>query len=384
MTQHALPTLTAIVVAIVAAVAATQWRPAQADAPTPAPATVHVGPNQLRYPPGSPQLAYLTIQTVKAEVPPLLDPLPARIAFDEDHTVRIFTPVSGRTARILAQPGQTVHAGDVLAWLDAPDYDNAVADVRKAQADQDSKQAARVRAERLHEAGVIATRDLEGAQADARTAQAELARSQARLRSLGGAGQRDADGRFALRAPIDGVIAERHLNPGQEVRADAADPAFVITDPAHLDVVADVAESDIAQLHTGQTVRIETDGGVLPNLEGRISVVGVTMDPANRRVPVRAHLLHPPAGARPDMFVRLAPLADNGQPVAVVPNSALVTSGVHTFVFVEKSPGLLVKTRVELARRGRDVSHIREGLQAGMRVVTKGAALLDDELSTDN
>ena len=384
MTQQALTTLTAIVVAIAAAVAAIQWRPAQADAPTSAPATVHVGPNQLRYPTGSPQLAYLSIQPVKAEVPPLLDPLPARIAFDEDHTVRVFTPVSGRTVRILAQPGQTVHTGEVLAWLDAPDFDNAVADLHKAQADQDSKQAARVRAERLHDAGVIATRDLDNARADARTAQAELTRSQARLRSLGGAAQRDADGRFALRAPLDGVIAERHLNPGQEVRADAADPAFVITDPTHLDVVADVAESDIGQLHTGQTVRIETDGGALPAMEGRINVVGVTMDPANRRVPVRAHLLHPPAGARPDMFVRLAPLADQGQPVAVVPNSALVTTGVHTFVFVEKSPGLLVKTQVELARRGRDVSHIRAGLPAGARVVTKGAALLDDELSTDN
>lgn len=377
-----LPYLSSIVVAALLAVYANHLSHAAPAEEAPAASDItRIAPNELRYRPGSPQLAYLAIDTVKPQAPPALEPVPARITFDEDHTVRVFSPVAGRTQQIVAEPGQHVHAGDVLAWLLAPDYDTALADLHKAQADHDSKQAAFERARRLHEAGVIATRDMEAAQADARSARAELERASARMRDLGSVGR---DGRFALRAPIAGVVADRHLNPGQELRPDAADPAFTITDPAHLDVVADVAESDVDKLHVGQAVRIENGDASLPDLSGRIATVGVTMDPNTRRVPVRAHLMAPAATARPEMFVRMAPLGDSPDQAMAVPNSAIVTTGLQSFVFVERSPGLLVKTQVAFARRGRDLSYVRQGLAAGDKVVTKGAILLDAELASDN
>jgi len=375
------PYLPAAVVVVLLAVYASHLQRAQADDAAATVETTHTAPNQLRYPPGAPQLAYLNIEVVKAIAPPVIEPLPARITFDEDHAVRMFSPVAGRAVQIVAQAGQQVHAGDVLAWLLAPDYDTAVADLHKAQADHDSKKAALTRAQRLHEAGVIATRDLEAAVADARSAEAELARASARLRGLDGVGK---DGRLALRAPISGVIAERHLNPGQELRPDATDPAFVVIDPSHLDVIADVAESEVGKLHVGQGIRIEADGADLSAVHGQISSVGIAMDPATRRVPVRAHLQAAPAAARPEMFVRMAPL-DAKVPAAVaVPNSAIVTTGQQSFVFVERSPGLLVKTRVSLLMRGRDQSYVSQGLAAGARVVTKGVLLLDAEMASDN
>jgi cobalt-zinc-cadmium efflux system membrane fusion protein len=353
---------------------------ALADEPMAA-STTRMAPNQLRYPSGSPQLAYLAIESLAALPPPVMEPLPARIVVDEDHTVRVFSPLAGRTVQILAQPGQVVHAGDVLAWLTAPDFETAVADLRKAQADQDSKRAAYVRAQHLHDAGVIATRELESAQSDARSAQAEMDRAAARVHGLGNVGR---DGRFALRAPIAGTVVDRHLNPGQELRPDASDPAFVITDPAHLDVVADVAESDIDKLHVGQAIRIESDAVDLSKVDGRIVTVGMVMDPATRRVPVRAHLTAAPPSARPEMFVRMAPLGDTSKQAIAVPNSAIVTSGEQSFVFVERSAGVLVKTQVEFARRGRDMSYVSNGLPVGTRVVTKGAILLDAELASGN
>lgn len=375
------PYLSAGIAAALLAVYVAHLQHAQADENAATAETTRIAPNQLRYPPGSPQLAYLNIEAVKSLTPPVMEPLPARITFDEDHTVRVFSPVAGRTQDIVAQPGQTVRAGDVLAWLFAPDYDTAVADLHKAQADHDSKQSAYTRAQRLHEAGVIATRDLEAAQADARSAQAELERAAARLRGLNSVGR---DGRFALRAPIGGVIAERHLNPGQELRPDANDPAFVITDTAHLDVVADVSESDVKKLHTGQAIRIDSSDALQGDLSGKISTVGVAMDSNTRRIPVRAHLTHPPVGARPEMFVRMAPLDDASQAAVAIPNTAVVTTGQQSFVFVERSPGLLVKTQVTFAMRGRDLSYVSQGLTPGARVVTKGAILLDAELASDN
>lgn len=375
------PYVPAAVVVILLAVYASHLQHAQADEAPTAGETTRIANDQLRYPPGSAQLAYLNIEAVKAVTPPIIEPLPARITFDEDHAVRVFSPVAGRTVQIVAQVGRAVHAGDVLAWLSAPDYDTAVADLHKAQADHDSKRAAWTRAQHLHEAGVIATRDLEAAQADARSTQAELERASARLRGLDGVGK---DGRYALRAPIAGIVSERHLNPGQELRADASDPAFVVIDPSHLDVIADVSESDVGKLHVGQHIHVQADGVDLSQLDGQISSVGIAMDAATRRIPVRAHLVKPPAEVRPEMFVRMAPLGDNGLTAIAVPNSAIVTSGQKSFVFVERAPGNLIKTQVSFATRGRAMSYVSQGLADGARVVTQGAILLDAELASDN
>lgn len=136
------------------AVAASRFVPQQAEPEAPvASATTRIAPDQLRYPPGSPQLAHLAIQPVKRSIPPLVEPLPARLVPDEDHTVRVFSPLPGRVVEVVVRPGQLVRAGDVLAWVVAPDAAAAVADARKAEADRDSREAAWRRAQGLMRRG---------------------------------------------------------------------------------------------------------------------------------------------------------------------------------------------------------------------------------------
>ena len=112
--------------------------------------------------------------------------------------------------------------------------------------------------------------------------------------------------------------------------------------------------------------------------------IGVVMDPATRRIPVRVHLAQPGPTARPEMFVRLSPLDGELPPAVKVPNGAILTTGQQSFVFVEGAPGNLFKTAVTLATRGREFSYIAQGLKPGARVVTQGAILLDAELAADH
>ncbi len=80
------------------------------------------------------------------------------------------------------------------------------------------------------------------------------------------------------------------------------------------------------------------------------------------------------------MFARVTPLDDSDQPVLVVPNSALMTEGKRTFVFVETAPGELHKRAVQLGLQTRDFSVAEDGLRAGERIVTSGAVLLNSDL----
>jgi cobalt-zinc-cadmium efflux system membrane fusion protein len=74
-------------------------------------------------------------------------------------------------------------------------------------------------------------------------------------------------------------------------------------------------------------------------------------------------------------------VADTHTSLPRVPNSALFTQGLYTYLFAEKEPGVLQRRKVSLAVQGSDYTYISEGLQAGERVVTSGALLLNSELA---
>lgn len=367
------------VLAVVAAayVGYNHWR--TADLPS-APASHQPG-DTLHYPANAPQLAYLQIQPVKAEPVPLVEPLNAHLAYDDNHTARVSSPIAGRVLRILAETGQTVHAGEALAMIDAPDYAQAVSDELKAQAELQRKQENFDRAKVLFDGQVLARRDMESAQADLQQARAESDRARERLHNLGGGHGKDADGHFVLRAPLSGVVSERQISAGSEVRPDAAAPLFVITNPEHLWVLVDLPERDLASVKVGQFAYTQVDAFPGESFLAKISVIGETLDPTTRRIQVRCEIDNPQNRLKPEMYARVSPIADDGSRLPQIPNGALVTEGLHSYVFVETAPGTLQKRQVTLKLQGHDHSYIQQGLHEGERVVTSGALLLDSELS---
>ena len=115
------------------------------------------------------------------------------------------------------------------------------------------------RQQELFEAGVVARKDLEQSQADVARAEAEFARANSRVRlysSFNG-----VDQGLTLASGIHGVVVERNINPGQELRADLGGPGtpplFVITDPQQLWAQIDAREIDLHSLKPGQDILIK-------------------------------------------------------------------------------------------------------------------------------
>ena len=334
--------------------------------------------NQIRFAPNAPQLAHLQVSAVLAYAEPLLDPLNGRVAYDENYTARIATPIAGRVVKIAAQPGDSVTAGQPLALIDAPDYSAAQADMAKSSADVRLKQSAYDRAKSLHEGEVLARKDFESAQNDLALSRAENRRAQERLSNLT-QGKAMEGGKFALRSPIRGVVSERKINPGAEVRPDAVEPLFVVTDPTHLWIIVDVPEKYLAKVMVGQRAEVEADAFPGADFIARVVSIGEVLDPATRRVQVRCTIDNPQRRLKPEMFVRVTPMPDEARKVVRIPNSAVITEGLYSHVFVEKEKGLFEKRRITLGLQGREDSFVREGLVDGDRVVTAGALLLNAE-----
>ena len=336
--------------------------------------------NQLKFEAGAPQLAALRIAPVEAAPLPVAEPLNGRIAYNEDLTGRVSSPVAGRIVALKAAAGDNVKAGQVLATIDAPDLAAAVADLRKAEADESRKKLAQERAQKLFDAEVIPRKDLELAQADRAGAVAETERARLRLRNLTPGGGDDRG--LALRAPVSGVVAERKANPAMEVQPGMADPLFVVTDLKQLWLLIDLPERYLSKVSPGLSVQVRVDAYPGESFRASVARVGQVVDPATRRIQVRCDLPNPEGVLKPEMFARVSLLTRNERQVLRVPGSALVTEGLFSYVFVETVPGTFVRRKVELSIQDREFAYLTAGVNPAERVVVSGALLLQSELAS--
>lgn len=208
------------------------------------------------FPAGSAQLDGIHSKAVSLQPVPATQ-LNGRIIWDEDRTVRIYTAFAGRVERILVQPGDKVDRGQPLAIIASPDFGQAQAEARRAESDYGLAEKNLARMRELESHGVAARKDLQAAEADYSRSQAELERSRKKL-ALYGKASDSVDQTYTLSTPIPGVVVEKNINPGQELRPDQmlanVPPLFVITDPAMLWVQLDAAEKDLPLLRPGKTV----------------------------------------------------------------------------------------------------------------------------------
>ena len=371
-----------ITLGIAAAVAYVVLRPAKAPATAErkAPEKTAAANHQVQYAPNAPQLTYLQVITALALPEPLIEPLNGRVTYDDNVTARVSSPIAGRIVKIGAQAGDTVRAGQPLLWIDAPEYSSAQADQAKSQADLRQKQAVHARAKTLYEGEVLARKDLESSQADVALSEAESRRARQRLANLTQGLSAESD-KYVLRTPLGGVVAERKANPGSEVRPDLPDPLFIVTDLTRLWLTIDVPEKYLGKVSVGQKVTVEADAFPGADFVGQIASIGAVLDPATRRVQVRCTIANPQQRLKPEMFVRVTPVVGDDRKLVRIPNGAIVTEGLYSFVFIEKSPGLFERRRITLGLQGREHSFVREGIKEGERVVSGGALLLNAELA---
>ncbi|MCB5183967.1 efflux RND transporter periplasmic adaptor subunit [Methylobacillus gramineus] len=327
----------------------------------------------------SPQLANLKIEAVTQIPAPASSPFNGKIVFNENFTARISSPVVGRALRINAEIGDTVKSGQVLMTMDSPDLGSAIADARKAQAELQLKKQAYERSRMLLDGGVIPHKELEASKADLDEAAAESSRASARLNNLGAS--RNTNESYSVRAPLAGIIVDRQVNPGSEVRPDAATPIFIITDPLHLWASIDLPERDLGKVNPGQSVSVEVDAYPGEAFSGKILSIGAMIDPVTRRIPIRCSVDSKGGRLKPEMYARITPLSPGNRQVIRIPNSALITEGLYSYVFVETSPGHIKKRRVTLDVQGKDFATVKQGLSNNEKLVTSGAILLNSELA---
>ncbi len=189
-------------------------------------------------------------------------------------TVQVGSQVSGVIARLYADFNSKVTKGQLLAELDPTPFEAQVAqrraDLTQAQVQADDTRIKYDRQRRLLAAGLAAQADVDGAEAQYKSARAQTAQAQAALSQV------LTNLRYTkINSPIDGIVVDRQYNVGQTVAASFQAPTLfeIAQDLTKMQVQADVDQSDIGRIKVGQIARFNVDAYPEDEFRGRIAQI---------------------------------------------------------------------------------------------------------------
>lgn len=333
-----------------------------------------VSNDRITFPDNGSQLTGIRSTPIEMQPVPLTR-LNGRLVWNEDRTVRIYTPFAGRVERILVQAGQAVTRGQALAVISSPDFGQAQADARRAESDHALAEKNLQRMRELEQNGVAPRKDLQTAEAEAARAGAEFERSRKRLAMYGSAGA-GVDQSYTLSSPIAGTVVERSINPGQELRPDQGNaPLFVVTDPTTLWAQFDANERDLAHLRPGKTITVRSPAWRDDEFTARVEAMSDFLDPATRAIRIRARLDNTARKLKGEMFVT-ADIDADGEKELLVPAKAVYFQNEKNFLFIDEGGGRYLRRQVHTGDVRQNLVEILAGLDEGNKVVTEGSLML--------
>lgn len=307
------------------------------------------------------------------------------VAFNQNRSTQVLSPISGPVSRILVNIGSRVGAGEALALVSSPDFAGAVSALRKAEATARNARRIADLDQQLFKNDAIARRDYEQAQTDAANAEADREAAVQQLRSLGVGEKTIADIREnrpvenlggVIRSPIGGTVVEKLISPGQLLQSST--PCFTVADLSSVWVLANVFEADLGAVHVGDTADVLTGSG--QTLTGRVDYIAAIVDPNTRAVPVRLDVPNPGEVLKRDLYVHVRLHSRQTAQGILVPVSAVLRDDQNLpFVFVAKPDGTFERRRVDLGARYGDGQEVRSGLTAGESIVVEGGLFLQNE-----
>jgi cobalt-zinc-cadmium efflux system membrane fusion protein len=354
------------------------------------------------------KLAGIEIAEAQMAVLPQVLEVAGRVGLNENRVARVGALVNGRISDVDANVGDRVKEGQRLAQIQSHEVDDARADYAKAKAELERYQSqldyatkVRDRASRLFELKAGSLEELQRAETEVHRAEmdilvsrAEIGRLEEHLEHIGlsaeGAleeyttagmartGHYDELERIPVNSPITGTVLERMVTPGSVV--STSDDLFIVSDLSALWVHAEVPESYLNSLQSGQSAIVRVEAYPDTGFPARLAHIGDVLNPATRTVQVRCETNNAGGKLRSEMYATVLFELGSGDETVTVPKGAIQDIDGQQVVFVQAAGSRFEARRVETGRSWKERTAILSGLQPGEKVVTDGSFLIKSEM----
>jgi membrane fusion protein (multidrug efflux system) len=278
---------------------------------------------------------------------------------DAPGEAQVVAKTSGVMVQLLAEEGDHVTAGQVLARLDGDkarlEAARQLATVRKLEDNYHRAQEMAAKKLVSAESAEQIKYDLESARAAYDLAKLDLSYTN-------------------ITAPITGVVAQRMVKPGNLIALNA--PVFRIVNNSHLEGVLNAPEREVSRLKVGLPLRMVVDAVPGKVFEGRVDRIAPVMDSSSGTFRVVCAFENFPE-LRPGMFGRIEVVYDQRTDALTVPRVALLEDEGEPAVYVVEGKTAKRKT-VQLGYTNGEIAEVRSGLKEGDQVVTAGKVAIRD------
>ncbi len=277
----------------------------------------------------------------------------------------LYGTVSGYVQRMLVDKGDSVKQGQLLATLESPETDQQVL---SARADLATKRLIADRYQHLAPQGVVSQQELDQAGGNLTMAQAELAR----IGALGGY--------ESIRAPFDGIVTARFVDPGALIPAatgstSSAQPVLEVTDMSRVRVYVYLGQSDAPFVREGTPVKLQSDAHPGETLDATVTRITRELDARTRTMLTEIDVDNARGWAYPGLYVRVSMTLDNPSELGVPADAVFIRDGKPVVAVVEG--GRARFTSIEAGDDDGRVVRVLSGLREGDLV----ALHIGDEIS---
>jgi len=301
--------------------------------------------------------------------------LTGSVAPDENKMVNVFPMVSGVAEDVHVQLGDVVQKGQTLAIMHSAEMAGFTKDYISSEADLRSTKRTLESTQDMYKGGLASQKDLEQAQSDYQKAEAENKRAGTvtEINKSNGQG-------YEIKAPISGFIVQKNLNSGTQVRADNTQNLFTIADLSSVYVLINIYESDIANVKTGDPVKITTLSYPDKVFDGKIDKIDNMLDPDSKVIHARVKIQNPGNLLKPEMFANVQIKATSGEDLPVIDANTIIFDNDKNYVLVIDGKAHVRIQPIVIAKKVEDRAYISSGIKPGDRIIASRQVYLYESL----
>jgi cobalt-zinc-cadmium efflux system membrane fusion protein len=345
----------------------------------------------------------VVVETVAVRSLPRMLRASGRITVNENRTWRVGAMTDGRIIRVLANAGDSVRAGQVLARMHSHEihegralYRRAVSDLARARAQETYATRARDRMKRLAALKAASLEQVEHSEAEMQSAETTRANAEievertsrhlveylqiplAEPKEHAEGDQEPDDDLIPIKTPASGTILTRSVTASTVVAP--ANELFAVSDLTTLWMIAAVNEEHLSKLRVGLPVSVFVQAYPQKPFRGRITKLGEELDATTRTIKARVELPNPDGRLKPEMYATAEIEAGGSEPAMFVPQTAPQEVGGQRVVFVRRAADRFEVRAIEIGRTMEGALEVTRGLKPGEAVVARGSFLLKSQL----